>query len=239
MRKPILISVALALILVPAVATAQDEPVAEGAEQPEDVTTYVGDAPPDTYSVSVATVAFDGPLEPANFLGYEAFVVDDASDGTGPLVGRPVTLYGPGGTALYESLVSVTATEWGGFELNATLSAITGDLFSTIPRSAMSIAGDGGPWDANAFNYTVGNVLAFPDIERDGIDIGTEWVFVDGQVSLTGGAEDWSIDHVQFFHPSDIEGAILSDVHLGYNLDPGLLESTGATSMTITVEVAE
>ncbi|MGA1391767.1 MAG: hypothetical protein ACO38W_01285 [Phycisphaerales bacterium] len=42
---------------------------------------------------------------------------------------------------------------------------------------------------------------------------------------------------MQFFHPSEFEGASLTDVHLGYNLAMGLLESTGANSMTITVEV--
>jgi hypothetical protein len=191
----------------------------------------------DTYSVAVATVAFDGPLEPQYFLGYSAFAIDDASDGDGPVVGSPSMLRDADGEALFESTVLVTDLGVGAFRVVATLSAIAGTLFDSIPASAMTIDGEGGPWSANAFNYTVGNILGFPDVERDGVDIGTEWAYVAGEVRLSSADQDWVFDHMQFFHPSEFEGASLTDVHLGYNLAMGLLESTGANSMTITVEV--
>ena len=192
----------------------------------------------DTYSVAVATVAFDGPLEPQYFLGYSAFAIDDASDGDGPVVGSPSIIRDADGDALFESNVLVTNLGGGAFRVAATLSAIAGSLFDSIPASAMTIDGDGGPWSANAFNYTVGNILGFPDVERDGIDIGTEWTFAAGEIRLSGVDQDWVFDHTQFFHPSQFEGASLTDVHLGCNLAMGLLESTGASSLTITVEVA-
>lgn len=133
----------------------------------------------------------------------------------------------------------MTLDSWGdqGFEATATLTAISGTLFGSIPESAFWIAGDGGPWAANAFNYTVGNILAVGSLQRDGIDIATEWLFIEGEVALGGGTSPWSIEYVQEFHPSDIPGAALTDVHLGFSLDLGLLQANGATSMTITARV--
>ncbi len=191
----------------------------------------------DTYSVAVATVAYDGTFEAGNFLGYQVLAYDDASDGTGPVVGVEAILLGPTGDPLFQSLV--TLDSWGdqGFEATATLTAISGPLFGSIPESALWIAGDGGPWAANAFNYTVGNILGVGSLQRDGIDIATEWLFIEGEVALVGGTSPWSIEYVQEFHPSDIPGAPLTDVHLGFSLDLGLLQANGATSMTITARV--
>lgn len=191
----------------------------------------------DTYSVAVATVAYDGTFEASNFLGYQALAYDDASDGTGPVVGVEAILLDQSGDSLFQSLV--TLAPWGddGFELTATLTATSGTLFDSIPESAFWIDGNGGPWAANALNYTIGNILAVGSLQRDGIDIGTEWLFIEGEVTLNGGTSPWSIEYVQEFHPSDIPGAVLTDVHLGYSLDLGLLQANGATSMTITARV--
>jgi hypothetical protein len=192
----------------------------------------------DTYSASVSMVAFDGPLDPNFFRGKNRFAFDDAADGDGPVVGSSAVLPDAGGTPLFNSRVFVTDLGDGTLSVTATLSAIAGSLLDSIPQAAMKINSDGGALTANAFNYTVGNILGLPpEIRRDGINIGTEWVFIDGEVRLSGMNPDEVIDHVQLFHPSDVEGAALTDVHLGYNLDMETLERTKASSMSITVKV--